>query len=128
MSLKTPLARVRGLGSAKDGTHHWWMQRLTALALVPLTAWFVAAMVCYSSADYQSAIEFVSAPVSTVAFLLLIGAVFYHAQLGVQVVVEDYVHAKSWKIASIVLLSFAHAAVAVAGVFSVLKIAFGANG
>ena len=124
MSLRTDLARVRGLGSAKDGTAHWWAQRLTALALVPLTLWLVVSLVALAGADHAAVTAWIARPVVAVLLTLAIVAGFHHAQLGVQVVIEDYVHNEWLKLASVVAVKFAAAALGVAVVFSVLKIAF----
>ncbi len=125
MSLETRLAKVRGLGSAKDGTHHWWAQRLTAVALVPLTIWFAVAVAGMAGGDYATAAAWVAAPVNTILLLLLIAATFHHLQLGVQVVVEDYMHAEGVKIATLMLVKFACAILAVACAYAVLRVAFG---
>jgi len=125
MSLETRLARVRGLGSAKDGTHHWWAQRLTAVALVPLTIWFAVAVAGMVGGDYATAVAWVASPVNTILLLLLIAATFHHLQLGVQVVVEDYMHAEGVKIATLMLVKFASAILAVACAYAVLRVAFG---
>jgi succinate dehydrogenase / fumarate reductase membrane anchor subunit len=122
MSLRTPLARVRGLGSAKDGTAHWWAQRLTAIALVPLSLWFVISVICLIGADYASFTGWLSGPVSGGLMILLIGATFYHAALGLQVVIEDYVHQDCVKIAALVAVKFACAALGLVAALSVLKI------
>ena len=125
MSLRSPLGRARGLGSAKSGTQHWWAQRLTALALVPLTIWFVIAIIAATGADHTSARAFIGNPVSAVLLILLIVATFHHAQLGMQVVIEDYVHTKSTEIALLLLVKGAAIVLAVAAIFAVLSIAFG---
>lgn len=122
---RTPLYQVRGLGSAKEGTHHWWLQRLTAVALVPLSIWFVASLVSMSDADYASVVTWVRSPVVTVLLLCLIWALFHHAQLGVQVVLEDYVHAEWLKVASIVALKFASILLGLASAIAVLKVSLG---
>ena len=125
MSLQTPLGRVRGLGSAKSGTHHWWMQRVTAIALVPLTLWFVVAMIKLTGADHSVAAAWIRSPFNAIVLLLLIVATFHHMQLGLQVVIEDYVHHHGARLVLMLgqkLLSFALAVVAI---FAVLKIAFG---
>jgi len=124
-SMRTPLARVRGLGAAKDGVHHWWMQRLTAVALVPLALWFVVSVAGLSGMSYAEAVDWVSSPAVAILLVLLVGATFYHAQLGVQVVIEDYVHSEPVKLAALVAIKFAAILLAVAGIFAVLKIAFG---
>ncbi|HSS64718.1 MAG TPA: succinate dehydrogenase, hydrophobic membrane anchor protein [Gammaproteobacteria bacterium] len=123
---RTPLNQVRGLGSAKEGTHHWWLQRLTAVALVPLSIWFVASLISMSDADYASVVTWLRSPLVTVLMLCLIWALFHHAQLGVQVVLEDYVHAEWLKIASIVVLKFASVVLGLASAIAVLKVSLGA--
>ncbi len=125
MSLRSPLGRARGLGSAKSGTQHWWAQRLTAIALVPLVIWFVIAMVAATGSDYASARAFIGSPVTAVLLILLIAATFHHAQLGLQVVIEDYVHTKSAEIALLLAVKGAAIVLAVAAIFAVLSIAFG---
>ena len=124
MTMRTPLSRVRGLGSAKDGTHHWWMQRLSAVALVPLTVWFVISMISFAGADHAAVSAWLAQPLSAVLMLLLVVATFYHLQLGVQVVIEDYIHGEAAKIACLVGLKLLSFALGVAGVFAVLKVAF----
>ena len=99
MSLRSPLDRVRGLGAAKEGVAHWWAQRMTALALIPLTVWFVASIVGLAGADYDTTVDWVGRPLPAVLLLLLIAATFHHAQLGLQVVIEDYVHHEGLKVA-----------------------------
>src|ERR1043165_6939173 len=125
MSLRSPLSRAKGLGSAKTGVHHWVWQRLTALALIPLTLWFVVSVARFSDASYVSVVEWVSTPAVAVALVIYLAALFHHSQLGVQVVIEDYVHAEWLKISSLVLVKFAHVVFAAAAIFAVLKIALG---
>lgn len=122
MSLQTPLGRVRGLGSAKEGTRHWWLQRLTAVALVPLSVWMVVVAVQLIGADYATAHAFVANPVATVAALLLIGALFYHVQLGLQVVIEDYVHVEWLKLTSLIAIKFVVIFLGVAAAVAVVRI------
>lgn len=126
MTGKTPLGRTRGLGSAKSGTHHWIMQRITALALVPLTLWFVWNVVALAGADHAAVAAWAGAPVNAVLLVLLIAATFHHLQLGLQVVVEDYVHGEARKIAGLLLLKAAALLLAAAAIFAVLKLAFAA--
>lgn len=123
---RTPLNEVRGLGSAKEGTHHWWLQRLTAVALVPLSLWFVASLVSMTAADYAAVVQWVRSPVVTILLICLIWALFHHAQLGVQVVLEDYVHAGWLKIAGIIAVKFIAVVLGLASVLAVLKIFLGA--
>jgi succinate dehydrogenase / fumarate reductase, membrane anchor subunit len=125
MSYRSPLGKVRGLGSAKDGTHHWWMQRLTALALIPLTIWFVFNVVALVGKNHAAFAAWVKNPVSATLLILLIGATLHHAQLGMQVVIEDYVHGEGVKLASIILVKGLALLIAGIGIVSVLRIAFG---
>ena len=125
MSYRTPLGRVRGLGSAKDGTHHWWAQRLTAIALVPLVIWFVISVLTMVGSDRATLVAWLGNPVTAALMVMLILAVFHHAQLGLQVVIEDYVHSESWKIGLIIFVKFAALLLGGIAVISVLKLAFG---
>ena len=124
MKFRTPLARVRGLGSAKSGTHHWWMQRLTAIALIPLSLWFVASLIVVVTADHAIVVEWLHSPLVAVLCCALIVAIFYHGQLGLQVVVEDYVHTEWLKLLGIVVMKLASLLLAAACLFAVLSIAF----
>jgi succinate dehydrogenase / fumarate reductase, membrane anchor subunit len=126
-NLRSPLSQARGLGSAKDGVHHWWVQRLTALALIPLSLWFVFSVARYHIADYSMMHAWISNPYVAIALVLYFIAVFYHSALGVQVVIEDYVANEPLKIGSIVLMKLAHFVFGAAAIFAVLKIAFGAQ-
>lgn len=124
MSLKSPLGRVLGLGSAKDGTEHWWMQRVTAVALVPLSLWFVFSMLFAADFSYETQSTWLARPLNAVLMILLATTLLYHSRLGVQVVVEDYVHGAT-KIVTLMISQFAHIALGVAAVFAVLKISLG---
>ena len=126
MSLRSPLSQARGLGSAKEGVGHWWVQRLTAIALIPLSLWFVVSVARFPLLDYATMVAWIKAPLVAVALVLFFVAMIHHAALGVQVVIEDYVGNEGTKLVSIVLVKFALYAVAAASVFAVLKIAFGA--
>ena len=125
MSLRTPLGRVRGLGSAKEGTQHWWHQRVTALALVLLSGWFVISLIVMTGASYEEVRAWIGHPVVTGLLLLTIGFTFYHLKLGLQVVIEDYVHSEMIKVGSLMLMSGACLVVGVASALSVLFVAFG---
>jgi len=125
MSYRSPLGRARGLGSAREGTAHWWAQRLTAVALVPLTLWFVIGLVGLIGAEYAVVEEWISGPINATLLVLLIVATFHHAQLGLQVVIEDYVHHEGLKIAGIMLVKFAAIVLGLAAVLAVLSISFG---
>jgi succinate dehydrogenase / fumarate reductase membrane anchor subunit len=123
--MRTPLGRVLGLGSAKEGVEHWWAQRLTAIALVPLSLWLVASVISLAGADYVTFTTWVASPLVAVLLILLVIATFYHAWLGVQVVVEDYVHNEAVKLAALVIVRFLAFALGLAAVFAVLRIALG---
>jgi len=123
-SMRSPMARVRGLGSAKDGTGHWWAQRLSALALVPLTVWFVASVIAMAGADHAAMTAWVGSPVVAGLLILLIVATFYHAVLGLQVVVEDYVHHEGMKFGAIIALKGLGIVLGLAGILAVLTILF----
>ena len=124
MSLRSSLGKVLGTGSAKEGVHHWWMQRLTSIALIPLTIWFVVSILSLPTFDHVAVIAWMSQSWTALFLILLVLVATWHSQLGVRVVVEDYVHGGS-KTLVLVLITFIHAIVAVAGVFAVLKVAFG---
>jgi len=124
MDFRTPLARVRGLGSAKEGVAHWWAQRLTAIALVPLTLWFVISIVGMVGADRPMVVAWLGHPVTAILLILLIAATFHHAQLGMQVVIEDYVHTGWLKWTSILFVKAVALVLALAAIFAILRIAF----
>jgi succinate dehydrogenase / fumarate reductase, membrane anchor subunit len=123
--LGTPLSGALGLGSAKEGVAHWWAQRVTAVALVPLLLWFAASIVSHAGADRGAVVAWLHAPFTGVVLLLLIIAGFYHMALGVQVVLEDYVHTEWVKLAVLVLNRFLCWGLGVASAYAVLRIAFG---
>ena len=123
--LRSPLGRALGLGSAKEGVEHWWLQRVTALALVLLSLWFVAALIGHLGADYGAAVAWLRSPITAILMLLLVATTFYHAALGLQVVIEDYVHSEWLKVSSLVAMWLISMGLAVAGIFAVLRIAFG---
>ena len=123
MDQHSPLASARGLGSAKSGVAHWWAQRLTALALVPLALWFVASVVGLAGAGYADTRAWIAAPGPALLLILLIVATFHHTQLGLQVVIEDYVRHEGARIAAIVVVKGAAIVIGTLGVLAVLKIA-----
>ena len=124
MSLRTPLGLARGLGSAKEGVAHWWAQRLTAVALVPLTFLFVVLVFVFGGADHATVVALMGKPWIALIMLLFVGAGFYHMKLGLQVVIEDYVHHEGVKAASLVTSTLVSYALGAACVFSVLKLSF----
>ncbi len=125
MKLRAPLSKVRGLGSAKEGVHHWWAQRLTAIALVPLSLWFIVSLATMTGLDHQAVTQWMQSPIIAVLLILFIIALFYHVQLGVQVVIEDYVSCKVIRITSLVLLNFVVLFAGLASAIAVLKVFLG---
>ena len=123
--LRTPLSRARGLGSAKQGVHHWWAQRITAVALIPLVVWFAISLIMLSGADYAVVRAWIGSPVVMVLLTLTIVIGLHHGQLGMQEVVEDYVHSEGLKLALIVLLRFTAVFFGLAAIVAILRIGFG---
>jgi len=123
--LRTQLGRVRGLGSAKGGSEHWWMARVTSIALIPLTLWFVFGALSIVGDGHAAALHWLRSPFSAIMAILFVGVTFHHIASGIQVVLEDYVHHEPAKMASIIVEKFLCFALAVAGIFAILKIAFG---
>ncbi len=121
----TGLKRVRGLGSARSGVHHWWLQRLTAAGNLLLMAWFVASLLLLPGLDHGSVVAWIGQPLVAVPLLLLTLSVFWHARLGVQVVIEDYLHAKGSKLMALLALNFFILGAGALAIFAVLRIAFG---
>ena len=125
MSFRTPLARARGYGSTKQGTAHFWAQRLTAVALLPLCAWFVYSMVAIGGSRYEAVHAWVGQPAAALLFGAFVVSLFYHAQLGLQVVIEDYVRTKWLKVSGLMLLKLLTFLLAAAAVFALLRISLG---
>ncbi|HEX3395064.1 MAG TPA: succinate dehydrogenase, hydrophobic membrane anchor protein [Steroidobacteraceae bacterium] len=125
MSLRSPLSRVLGLGSAKDGTAHWWGQRVTAVALVPLTVWFVFSLLTLPDFDYETVRTWLSVPVTGFLAVLLVAVLSYHSYLGTIVIVEDYVTSSGMKVLSLMTLRFLYVLAGGAAMFAVLRVVFG---
>lgn len=126
MSMRTQLSKVRGLGSAKGGTLHFWQQRLTALALVPLVIFFTGLVVVLAGADYATAKEIMASPIVVILFGLFVIAGVMHMRLGMHVVIEDYVHSEGLKVLAIAGNTLVSCAIGFACLFAVLKLGFGA--
>jgi succinate dehydrogenase / fumarate reductase membrane anchor subunit len=122
--MRSPLGRVLGLGSAKEGVEHWWRQRTTALLLVPLTLWFVISVIGLVGADRAAMVAWMHNPMAAVLMILLIAVSFYHAALGLQVVIEDYIHGEAAKLITLVVVRLLCVLFVLRGVLAVLKLAF----
>ncbi len=122
--MRTPLARATGLGSAKEGVKAWWAERVSAVALVPPTLWFAASIVAHTGSDYATFVVWLRMPLTIVLMILLLIALFYHTALGLQVVIEDYVHSGA-EFAAVIAARLGCCALATAGVVAILRIAFG---
>jgi succinate dehydrogenase / fumarate reductase membrane anchor subunit len=124
MGTGTGIGRVRGLGSAKSGAHHWWMQRLTAGGNILLILWFVFSLLQLPSLDHKNVVQWISSPLVAVPLLLIVANTFWHFRLGLQVVIEDYQHNEA-RVVALVLLNFYTVGAAALAIFAILKIAFG---
>ena len=125
MSLQTPIAKVRGLGSAKEGVHHWWSQRLTAITLAPLSLWFIYSLVRVTGSNYSAIVAWLLDPLHAVLMLIFLAALYYHAALGIQVVIEDYIESEWQKIGCLILVKFLALLAGLSAVIAVLKIYLG---
>ncbi len=119
--MRSPHAQAIGLGSAKEGVEHWWRERLTAVALIPLTLWFITSMIAHAGGDYAAVIAWLRMPSSTLMMVLLLIALFYHTALGLQVIIEHYVHS-TVKIPALIIMRLGCFALAAAGILAVLPI------
>jgi succinate dehydrogenase / fumarate reductase, membrane anchor subunit len=122
--MRSPLGRAIGLGSAKEGVQHWWAQRITAIALVPLVVWFVIAVIALAGADRAAFAAWAGHPLPAVLLTLLLIAGFYHGALGLQVVIEDYIGNDALRLGLIIVVKLAATLLAALGLFAVLKLAF----
>ena len=127
MSLRSPLSRVLGHGSAKEGTDHWWMQRVTAVALVLLGGWFLVSFAGLDGYSLEAVTGWVRRPMNAIVLLLGSVTLAYHSMLGLQVVIEDYVHGPALKVFSLILSKFVHVFLGIAAVLAVLNVALGGS-
>jgi succinate dehydrogenase / fumarate reductase membrane anchor subunit len=126
-ALETPIARVRGLGSAREGAEHWWHERLSSVALLMLYVWLIVSLLRLPALDHRGVTEWLRQPSAAVPMLLLVAATFWHLKMGLKVAIEDYVHDEGNKFLSILLLDLAALLAAAFAAFAVLKIALGAG-
>jgi succinate dehydrogenase membrane anchor subunit len=124
--LRSPLGRALGLGSAKEGVDHWWAQRLTAIALVPLVVWFVTVAIEMSGGDRAALVDWLHHPLPAVLWILVLVAAAWHGALGLQVVIEDYIENEALRLGIMIVMKLAATLLAVLGVYAVLKLSFGA--
>lgn len=125
MGLRTPLGKAMGLGPAKEGVSHWWWQRVTSVVLIPLSVWFVFSLASLVGADYQIVVDWMRSPIVAALLIMFVIAAFYHAQLGVQVVIEDYIHTEWLKMATLLTLNFVTAFLSLVAVVLVLRVSLG---
>ena len=125
MSLRSPLSKAVGLGSAKHGFSHWWWQRVSAIALIPLTIWFVVSVLNIISGGHAQAVAWLSSPINATLTLLFVLTGLFHAQTGLQTVVEDYIHVKWLNLLMLLIIKFAAVVMALMAIISVLKISVG---
>jgi succinate dehydrogenase / fumarate reductase, membrane anchor subunit len=124
MDSRTYIGRVRGLGSAKHGGEHWLKQRLTAVSNLLLTTWLLTSLLLMPNFDHGTLVQWLSRPTVAVPMILMLGSIFWHARLGLQVLIEDYVHDDALKFGAMTLLNFYVVSGAVFGIFTVAKLAF----
>ena len=122
MKYRSALGNVRGLGSARSGTHHWWMQRVTAIALLPLMLWLAFSLARLGAMSYSDAQAWLQSTVNAVLMLAALAAIFYHARLGLQVVIEDYVQREGLKFAALIGLKFLTLLLGLASALAVLRV------
>ena len=125
MSLRSPLSKALGLGSAKHGFAHWWRQRVTAIVLVPLVLWFVYNVICLIGRDYSDVAAWLASPFNASIMLLFVLTALYHGQTGLQVVIEDYIHVKWLNLTLLLLIKFSSVLLSLLAIISVFKVVVG---
>ena len=124
MSLRSPLGQVLGRGAAKEGVHHWWLQRLTSIALVPLTIWFVVALLSLPDFSYDTVTHWIGHTLTALLMILFVLTAAWHSQLGLRVVIEDYAHEPAARTTMLILSTFVHVLLAGGATLAVLQILF----
>jgi succinate dehydrogenase / fumarate reductase membrane anchor subunit len=127
-SIRTPLGAAKGLGSAREGTHHWWMQRVTSIALVPLSLFWLTCADKVTSGDYAAFTSWIASPTVAIAAILFVMFSFYHAVLGLQVIIEDYAQSEGWKITLLLLNKLVFFALGIACIFAIASLSFMPHG
>ena len=124
-TMRTPLARAKGLGAAGHGAEHWWLHRMTAVSNIPLIVAFVIIVASLAGTNYQGAVSIVSHPLVAIILILAVISVTNHMRLGMQIIIEDYVHDKGWKIAALIANNFYAVVIAVACLYGIVKVGLG---
>ena len=124
-TMRTPLARAKGLGAAGHGAEHWWLHRMTAVSNIPLVIAFVIIIASLAGTTYQGAISIVSHPFVAIVLILAVISVTNHMRLGMQIIIEDYVHEKGWKLAALIANNFYAVVIAVACLYGIVKVGLG---
>jgi len=125
--LRSPLAKAKGLGASGDASYHFWLQRLTALALIPLTIWFCFSVALLSEASYSGVLAWFASPFNAVMMIVIVLVSFQHAHLGLQIVIEDYVSSYRYRLIAILAVKFISYFMMALGVYSIIKLALGSN-
>lgn len=126
MRLVSSLHRARGLGTSKSGVDHWWWERITSLVLIPLGLWFLISLIRIAPGGLETVLPWFTSPLNAVGSVILLATLFYHTSLGIQVVIEDYVHVEWKKLGGIILSRFLFLVLALIGIFSIVRLHFGA--
>jgi succinate dehydrogenase / fumarate reductase, membrane anchor subunit len=125
VSMRTPLARVKGLGASGHGVEHWWIHRMTAVSNIPLIIAFVIIVAALAGSSYQDAVAIISHPLTAIILILAVISVTNHMRMGMQIIIEDYVHTKGYKIAAVIANNFYAVIIAVACLYAILKVSLG---
>ncbi len=125
--LRSPLAKAKGLGASGEGSHHFWLQRITALALIPLVLWFCFSIALLPEASYNTITLWLQSPFNAIMMALLVIVSFQHAHLGIQVILEDYIHDHGKRFIAVTFVKFLSYIMMVAGLYAIIKITLGGH-